>query len=67
MVRPLWRRFAADGARPITNVLPLPARLLLLALVSQWLLPAFPLSLRVRQFWSSAAGALAIVVGRLRC
>ena len=61
IVRPLWRRFAADATRPITNVLPLPARLLIFALVSQWLLPAFPLSLRVRQFCSSAAGALAII------
>ena len=61
LVRPLWRRFAADPARVITNVLPMPARLLLLAIVSYWLLPEAPLSLRVRQFWSSAAGALAIV------
>ena len=61
IVRPLWRRFAADATRPITNVFPLPARLLMFALLSHWLLPAFPLSLRVRQFCSSAAGALAIV------
>jgi MscS family membrane protein len=61
IVRPVWRRFARDAARPVTNVLPLPARLLLLALVSQWLLPTFPLSLRVRQFCSSVAGALTIV------
>jgi MscS family membrane protein len=61
IVRPLWRRFAADATRPITSVLPLPAQLLIFALASQWLLPAFPLSLRVRQFCSSAAGALAIV------
>jgi MscS family membrane protein len=61
IVRPLWRRFAADRTRPITTVVPLPARLLMFALVSLWLLPAFPLSLRVRQFCSSAAGALAIV------
>jgi MscS family membrane protein len=61
IVRPLWRHFAADATRPITNVLPLPARLLIFAVVSHWVLPAFPLSLRVRQFCSSAAGALAIV------
>jgi MscS family membrane protein len=60
IIRPLWRRFAADGARPLTSVLPLPARLLIFALAIQWLLPALPLSLRVRQFCSSAAGALAI-------
>ena len=61
IARPLWRRFASDAARPVTTVLPVPARLLLFALVTQWVLPAFPLSLRVRQFWSSAATALAIL------
>lgn len=61
IVGPLWRRFVDDPVHPITNVLPLPARLLIFALASQWLLPALPLSLRVRQFCSSAAGALAIV------
>ena len=61
IVRPLWRRFAAESTRKIDNVLPLPARLLMFALLSQWVLPALPLSLRVRQFCASAAGALAIV------
>jgi MscS family membrane protein len=60
IIRPFWHRFAADDARPLTSVLPLPARLLIFALAVQWLLPALPLSLRVRQFCSSAAGALAI-------
>jgi MscS family membrane protein len=60
IIRPFWRRFAADDAPPLTSVLPLPARLLIFALAIQWLLPALPLSLRVRQFCSSAAGALAI-------
>jgi len=60
IVRPVWRRFAADATRPVTNLIPLPARLLMFALASQWLLPTAPLSLRVRQFCSSAAGALAI-------
>ena len=45
IVRPLWRRFAADATRPIT-VFPLPARLLMFALLIHLLLPAFPLSLR---------------------
>ncbi len=61
IVKPLWRRFSADAARPVTTVIPLPARLLLFALSSQWLLAKLPLSLRVRQFWSSAVTALAIV------
>ena len=60
IIRPFWRRFAAADAPPLTSVLPLPARLLIFALAVQWLLPALPLSLRVRQFCSSAAGALAI-------
>jgi MscS family membrane protein len=61
IVRPLWRRFAAESTRTITNVLPLSGRLLMFALLSQWLLPAIPLSLRVRQLCASAAGALAII------
>ena len=61
VARPIWRRFAADPARPINNLLPMPARLLLFALVSQQLLTTSPMSLRVRQFLSSVAGALMIV------
>ena len=61
IVRPLWRRFSADAARPVTTVLPIPARLLLFALSSHWLLSKLPVSLRVRQFWSSAVTALTIV------
>ena len=61
IVRPLWRRFATESTRTITNVIPLPGRLLMFALLSQWLLPAIPLSLRVRQLCASAAGALAII------
>ena len=60
-VRPLWRRFSSDAGRPVTTVLPVSARLLLFALCSHWLLSAVPLSLRVRQYWSSAASALTIV------
>ena len=42
------------------NVLPRPARLLLLALVSRWLLASLPLSLLVRQFWSNVATLVTI-------
>ena len=59
-VRPVWRRFSIDRDRTITNVLPVPARLLLLTIIGQLVLPLFPLSLMVRQFWSSAAGVIAI-------
>lgn len=61
VIRPLWKRFAADDHRIITNVLPAPARLLLLAALSQSLLSTLPLSLMVRQFWSTAVGVVTIV------
>jgi MscS family membrane protein len=43
------------------DILPRPARLLLIALVGRWVLSLLPLSLVVRQFWSNAASLLAIV------
>jgi MscS family membrane protein len=43
------------------DILPRPARLLLIAFVGRWVLSLLPLSLVVRQFWSNAAGLLAIV------
>ena len=61
VIRPLWRHFAVDDHRTITNVLPTPARLLLLAVLSQSLLSTLPLSLMVRQFWSTAVGVVSIV------
>lgn len=60
LVRPVWRRFSTDRDRKITNVLPLPARLLLLTVAGRLMLTAFPLSLMMRQFWSAAAGVVAI-------
>jgi len=42
------------------NVLPTPLRLLLLALVGQWVISNLSLSLFVRQFWSSAANLVTI-------
>jgi MscS family membrane protein len=50
-------RLTGDTTR---NVLPLPARLLLLALTSRWLLSGLPLSLIIRQFLASVAGLIAI-------
>ena len=60
LVRPLWRRFSVDRERKITNLLPVPARLLLLAVAGRLILIAFPLSLMVRQFWTTAAGVVTI-------
>ena len=59
LTRPLWRRmFGSEAHR---NVLPAPARLLVLAFVGRWLLAMLPLSLVVRQFWSNAATLITIV------
>jgi MscS family membrane protein len=44
------------------DVLPAPARLLLLAIVGRWLVSSLPFSLLVRQFWSSVASVIAIAV-----
>ena len=60
LVRPLWRRFSVDRERAITNLLPVPARLLLLAVAGRLFLTAFPLSLMVRQFWSTASAVVGI-------
>ena len=42
------------------DVLPRPARLLVLALVIQWVVPSLPLSLVPRQFWSMTASVMMI-------
>jgi MscS family membrane protein len=49
----LGRIRAFERGKP--NALPAPARLLLLALISRWLISSLPLSLLVRQYLSSAA------------
>jgi MscS family membrane protein len=58
---PGWRRVFGDSSPMRRNVLPMPARLLLVALAGRWALSYLPVSLLVRQFWSSAAGLIAIV------
>jgi MscS family membrane protein len=60
IVRPLWRRVAGPSATGPRNVLPLPARLLVLAVAGRWLLVSLPLSLLVRQFWSTASSLLVV-------
>ena len=42
------------------NVLPLPARLLVMALVGRWVLANLSLSLFVRQFWTNVARSVTI-------
>ena len=61
LVRPVWRRLAGEDGRQIRTVLPVAARLLLLALVGRWLVSFLSLSLLVRQFWSNVARMLTIV------
>ena len=61
IVRPLWRRAFGDSGEPVATVLPVPARLLLVAIIGRLFLSSLPLSLLVRQFWTTAAGLLVIV------
>ena len=61
LTRPLWRRLAGAQNPHVHNALPLPARLLLLTVAGWWLLSILPLSLRVRQLWSSSASLITIV------
>ncbi|HEX2452744.1 MAG TPA: mechanosensitive ion channel family protein [Vicinamibacterales bacterium] len=56
----LWRRLRGSAVER-RGVLPTPARLLVLALLSRWLFSALPISLLMRQLWSSIA-ALATIV-----
>lgn len=48
-------------APPVRDVLPVPIRLLLLALVIRWLLSSVPLPLIARQIWSNIAAVVTIV------
>ena len=61
VVRPLWRRVGGRDAAALHTVLPVPGRLLLLALAGRWILSWLPLSLIVRQFWSNATGLVTIL------
>jgi MscS family membrane protein len=56
----IWRRLSSGADQSQPNVLPMPARLLLLAVASRWLLSTLPLSLLVRQFFSSVATLVTI-------
>jgi MscS family membrane protein len=60
VVRPLWRLGGLD-ATVLHTVLPVPARLLLLAIAGRWLIAWLPLSLLVRQFWSAAVAVIIVV------
>ena len=61
LAQPIWRRLIGDAGLPVRSVLPVPARLLLLCVLGNWLLSFLTLSLLVRQFWSSVARTMTIV------
>jgi MscS family membrane protein len=56
----LWRRLL-PGTNRSAHGLPVPARLLVVALVGRWIISTLPLSLLMRQFWSSAATFVTMV------
>jgi MscS family membrane protein len=56
----IWSRGFRRSSRPQRSVLPLPARLLVLVVLSRIVLSNLSLSLLVRQLWNSTASLLAI-------
>jgi MscS family membrane protein len=57
----IWRRAFRGSDLAKGNVLPMPARLLLLAIVGRWLLATLPLSLLVRQLFFHVVSLITIV------
>ena len=57
----LLRRFVRPPDARFRNVLPVPARALLVALIGGWALNVLPVSLRVRQLWFNTA--IVVVTG----
>jgi MscS family membrane protein len=60
LLRALWRRIARDPNRITRDALPMPVRLVILAIAIHWFVASVPLPLLVRQFWSSVANLLTI-------
>jgi MscS family membrane protein len=56
----IWRRASGGSTLPGRDVLPTPARILIVAVASRWLLHALPLSLLVRQGLTSVATLVSI-------
>jgi MscS family membrane protein len=56
----VWRRAFRGSAVERRGILPTPARVLVLALLSRWLFSALPISLLMRQLWSSIAALVTI-------
>ena len=60
LVAGLWRRLFTDSTLFEQQLLPMPARLLLVAVATRWLLRTLPLPLMLRQAGSNAAALLTI-------
>jgi MscS family membrane protein len=60
VIRTIVARLFKDQSVLKRDVLPVPARLLVLALTGRWLLSLLPVSLMIRQFWSNATSLLTI-------
>ena len=60
LVARAWRRLTGESDAWSDGILPLPARLLLMALAGRWVLSNLALSLFVRQFWGTAASLVTI-------
>src|SRR6185295_19108477 len=58
---PIWRRLSGRAAVAARDVLPMPARLLLITIASRWIFTRLPVSLLVRQFLSNVAAIVTIV------
>jgi MscS family membrane protein len=63
LIRLVWRRLFTESDLLGSNVLPTPARLVLLALVGRLILASLPLSLLMRQFLTSIGSLITIVAG----
>jgi len=61
VVAPLWRRLFRQPQTTGRNVLPVPARLLIITIVSRWTFERLPVSLLLRQHLANLA-ALALIV-----
>jgi MscS family membrane protein len=61
MVSRLWPATARGASGRRRNIVPLPTRLLIVAVAGRWVLSTLSLSLLVRQFWSTVSSALTVV------
>ena len=58
----MWSRLRPNADAKSFHIVPIPVRLLLIALVIRWMVANLDLPLLARQFWSSVAGVITIAV-----